>query len=57
MKKLTLIGITLSLLLSLALWQQKHFVAAKAAPTFATFTVTNTDDYSGRECESGSGRH
>jgi hypothetical protein len=44
MKKLTLIGITLSLSLGLALWQQKHFVAAKAAPTFATFTVTNTND-------------
>lgn len=44
MKKLTFIGIALSLLLGLALWQQKHFVAAKAAPVFATFTVTNTLD-------------
>lgn len=41
MKKLTLIGITLSLLLGLALWQQQHLVAAKAAPAFL---VTNTDD-------------
>lgn len=32
MKKLTLIGITLSLVLGFGLWQQKHFVAAKATP-------------------------
>jgi hypothetical protein len=44
MKKLSFIGITLTLLIGLALWQQKHFVAAKAAPAFMTFTVTNTND-------------
>ncbi len=43
MKKLTIIGIALSLLLGVGLWQQKHIVAAKAAPML-TFLVTNTND-------------
>ena len=32
MKKLTLFGITLTLLLGLALWQQQHISVANAAP-------------------------
>lgn len=43
MKKLTIIGITLTLLLGLTLWQQQLF-AAKAAPMFMTHTVINTAD-------------
>jgi hypothetical protein len=45
MKKLTFIGIILSLLLGLGLWQQQHLVAAKAAPAAtaaATFMVNST---------------
>jgi hypothetical protein len=43
MKKLPIIGITLTLLLGLALWQQQLFVT-KAAPVFNTVTVTNIND-------------
>jgi hypothetical protein len=43
MKKFTLLGIILTLLLGLVLWQQQLFVT-KAAPMFATLTVTNTND-------------
>ncbi len=43
LKKLTIFGITLTLLLGLALWQQQIFVA-KAAPVFNTTTVINTND-------------
>ena len=43
MKKLTLLGMILTCLLGLALWQQQRFVA-KAAPMFNTLTVINTSD-------------
>jgi hypothetical protein len=39
MKRITIIGITLTLLLSLALWQKQTIVAAKISPP-ATTTLT-----------------
>ncbi len=43
MKNLTVFTITLSLLLSLTLWQQRPIVAAKAPPVPATFNVPAGD--------------
>src|SRR5688500_6365411 len=43
MKKLTLLGMIITCLLGLALWQQQLFVT-KAALMFATLTVTKPND-------------
>ncbi len=44
MQRTTLVAVTLTLLVGLALWLQHHPGVAKAAPLYSTFTVSNTSD-------------